>query len=1801
MAINPIKFASTVNDQFLNYQLTAFPLTDPDLATQARILLRGKLGQSPLFKGPYISLSRSLKLTRNLEDLANSGNVHPALPGLTEYPVLFAHQDATLTAVKDGNHCLIATGTGSGKTEAFLYPILDHCLRLRDLNQPEGVVAVLVYPMNALAIDQLGRLRRMLVGSGISFGMYVGTTAADESELEQVVRLNPGEGKDAFEKLARKYRDHERTIISPTEERLTEKEIAAHPPRLLLTNVNQLEILLTRGKDLGMFVSAPLKFLVFDEAHTYSGAVGAEVACLIRRLRSFCGKSPDEVTCIATSATITDPEAGEEASAQFASRFFGIDPGRVVLVKEEYEIEEFPRERVNPNPPSEDAIQLLEKALQAIDRNDELALRQVVEALTGRPLSTRAAWPEALYDHFQHNEYVYAVFHQLVHPLYLPEAVQRIKIALRRDGYNVDGQAKAELLCYLVLGAAAEKADNPLLRPKVHYFVKGLEGAVINFIEAQEQADFRADLSLSLADAQQKHLAEPGAFLPVLVCKNCGQHYVQGYYRSFSIVNGEPVGGDAEGNNVYWEPSDEAQGSRVILTNRFLSEIEDESGAATERLDRKRVPTFFCRHCGTLHKANGTCQLPKCKRPGALVPLWCIPVNDAGFLATCPSCGQRGNVIGERIIEPIRPLRAVTVADVHILAQNMINAVPPQQQRLIVFTDNRQDAAFQAGWMQDHARRYRLRHLIYDFLRDKKEPSSISDIQEYLLRIFREDRDLAMALAPEVYQGRAQEAFGRDLEESLRYYIRIALVREWATSFKQRDSLETWGMTRVVYAGVDSDHPWIVDWATKLQRSPAEVVDGISALLDSYRRNRYFHDGIAPIFSRYWHESDVEVQRGFLPLFDFPPKGLKERREEGDNELYVTQFRSSRGQTLAANFLAKWGAPLHVREDFHQALWGFLTQISKVLEPVTLVGNRGRALPGAAGVYQLASSQIGIVTQRERYRCETCQRIHTRPLPRLCCTAMHCKGTVRKEEPPKDDYNIILLDLPFSMLCAQEHSAQVPAKVREKIEDDFKKPTGRTNCLVCTPTLELGVDIGSLDMVFMRNVPPKPSNYWQRAGRGGRRHRMAVLYTYCRKSNHDTYFFQEPTRMLAGVIDAPRFNLRNEVMLRKHVHAATISEMIRLSRSISQESGLSDPDIEELRKIREQVFPDYIVTYLFHDGHQYRLEPYSVMPLSIFVSKHKERLFQAIRKVFSKYWPDEDRQLVSDEFLGRYLDGMSEALQDVVNLLHRRMLWALHTQSRLLDAQRNGLLEPDEERLLARCKRYLQQLAEPEMSTYVLRVLAVEGFLPGYGTYEGGIRAFASRALSAMHGRPDFELSRPPSIAVREFVPGNLIYANSGRFRVSLFHFPVGEHRLEPEEYVVDVDNERISQASPPKPGQAQYGGHQGAVISGLPACDVDITYVSRISDEEQNRFQLPVTILGYLKPAHRGGQAYSVGGKNIQHRFGQQTRLVNVGPADRVRKGFLGFPICIVCGGTRSPYASPKDLDHFAEVHKDRCGKAPQNIALSADACVDGLLFHGLASKAEAVNLGEALRIGGAQVLEMDVEDLQILPLPQPDGSYDVFLYDPMVGGSGLLQQTLERWREIIRASLTVLTACPDKCELSCYRCMRTFRNVFYHTLLDRHVAANLITQMNEDLQKEGDIPPVEEVQPTAGGLPTNVGEFELSQILERAGFPPFEHQHQIAIGKPFASTTPDLYHHDPANGVTVAVYLDGLSKGIHGNIDRARVDRMIREQLECDGIDVIEIASSDLSDPEAMRRHLKRIAVKLRKPELMTNLKAF
>ena len=228
---------------------------------------------------------------------------------------------------------------------------------------------------------------------------------------------------------------------------------------------------------------------------------------------------------------------------------------------------------------------------------------------------------------------------------------------------------------------------------------------------------------------------------------------------------------------------------------------------ATARLDARRAEAWLCRWCGAIHRDESeSCLNLTCGRPGPLVRVYLV-LEEKGF--RCLGCGARGGSQGGRTSEPIRPLRASSVADVHILAQEMISAAgSDEERRLLIFADNRQDAAFQAGWMRDHARRYRLRYLLVEALASSSRdggPVSVGDLHADVVRRLRSDRDLARAVAPEAFDGGADEAFGRLSDTLLSRFIRIQILRELATAFAQRDGLERWGQLRVVYAGLEPD------------------------------------------------------------------------------------------------------------------------------------------------------------------------------------------------------------------------------------------------------------------------------------------------------------------------------------------------------------------------------------------------------------------------------------------------------------------------------------------------------------------------------------------------------------------------------------------------------------------------------------------------------------------------------------------------------------------------------------------------------------------------------------------------------------------------------------------------------------------------------------------------------------------------------------------------------------------------------------------------------------------------------------
>ena len=1394
MALNPVAYTENVVRSFLRYQLTAYPFSDPHLHAQMRDLLSlDETRRSPLLKGPYVSLSRPFRQGAAVASLVGEGLLHPHLgeripAGFTH---LYSHQERAIRAIAEGRTTLVSTGTGSGKTECFLYPVVSRCLSLRDEDAPSGISAVIVYPMNALAEDQLMRLRGLLAGAGTPFGIYVGKTPEREVDVAGV-RLRAGSSRADYEaRLARARHEGSGETVYPAEE-VCSREVmrtAGRQPRILLTNVKQLELLLTRQQDIELFSDARLDFLVFDEAHTFTGATGAETACLIRRLRASCNAETSHTTCVATSATIVDRE-DPRAAREFASRFFGVAAESVATVGEDYEAEVWTAApRFTPREPVEDPAAILDRCVQAVEDEGETGaeVRAAYRALSGEDLG-ESHWPEALHEALSRNEIVFRLNEELRSPRALDELPEFIEPGAGRP------VTEAEVLAWLTLGAAARRDGRPLLRPVVHGFVRGIGGAVVSFPEDA------AGARLWLAAEDEMPSGEDGAHrahFPVTTCTTCGQHYYVAFLEDFSFTARRPGGGRAGSEGNWWAPLEETNGGcRVVLFDRLIGAGDDDDETPPHA---RTAPLHFCRHCGAAHPGDVSRCLA-CGAAGITVRLYAVRQSatspNPGTLTSCLSCGAIGHRSGAHYREPARAVRAVNVSDVHVLTQDMVHHA--ERRRLLVFCDNRQDAAFQAGWMKDHARRFRLRALMAKGIR--ANPCSVGDLVAWLDDLLEADETLSRALIPEVWQVARREGAGGRHAQERRKYLRFQVLREVALSSRQALGLEPWGRMKVEYEGLDASLPWIQENAHRLGVSPERLREGVASVLDYLRRKRVLHDPEHEIFTKWWMEGDREIQQGYLPSF-LAPNGTKLRRDATEKAAQVTQWLSAGGDTTMRQVARKWGVAAEAVEPFLESLFGFLVERG-LLVSVQLQCSWGRPLPNVHGVYQVSADRLRLNRNQGVRRCRSCRRTTTRDVPHDRCPAWRCDGVIEWVREDDDNYDLNLLDGAYSMLRPEEHTAMVPQAERERLENLFKGASDAVNCLVCTPTLELGIDIGQLDSVLMRNVPPLPANYWQRAGRAGRRHRMAVDITYCRPVSHDRAYFAEPLKLLAGRIDPPAFNLRNEAMVAKHAHATVIASLHRYGR----DGGRPEAERDEIRDVLARCLPPRVAPYLFN-GAGLRATPFDLSPLRDLVRRNSEDLTAGVLRVFRQGWPDTDAGVTQPASLRAHVEAFADSLEAVVARLRRRLRWAME-QIRRLNVRREsqGTLDPEDEALFRRCDRLVKRLkgttrrsrsdAQGHDDFNTFNVLAAEGFLPGYGLEAGAVVGWAEIPFWRT-GAMDFSLPRAPAAALREYVPGNLIYANGHRFVARRFHRETGEEHAEMPFYEVSTEHQAVTPESP--------------------------------------------------------------------------------------------------------------------------------------------------------------------------------------------------------------------------------------------------------------------------------------------------------------------------------------------------------------------------------------------------------------------
>jgi hypothetical protein len=1107
--MNPIELAQEIEARYQRYLKTTFYFRNPDL----RASFEEALKSGHLSKGPYLEATPVFKRGQMPRTLFQSLLGFQPDEGFLEAAhgdrPLYKHQEEAIRRVFQGHNVVVATGTGSGKTEAFLYPILLHLYQeFKAGKLYPGVRALILYPMNALANDQRERLgeicKRLEEGNApfrFTFGQYIGETPEDENDS----RRHAG--------------DHMADRLPG--ELVLRSEMRSTPPHILLTNYSMLEYLLLRPDDSPLFDKGHAQwwtFLVLDEAHQYRGSRGIEMALLLRRLKRRLreGGRLDLFRCIATSATLVGGEGDRAAVAKFASDLFGEEFREEEVILGETE----PIPEPGPESFSPDEYRVLGEVLhgkstEARSRVAELALK------LGVLLPGNEDLPKTVSRLLQRDSRAAALRLLLTGN---PAEVWKIATQVFDDLPDEKRVFVLSELVELLLQAKDSVSNAPLLSARYHLFLRSLEGAFVSYWPQK-----KVFLERKVGDG------ESTAF-EIALCRECGQHYFVG-----------PK--DFKGGKLVEAIRDP---SHLNFGATFFRPIENDGdeGEEDESSEVGDTQVFqLCVRCGEMGRGK-----PKCGHEDLIrVVKENPPVDEdkADQMAKCGACGY--SAAGR---DPVREVVHGTDGPNAVIATTLYQNLPEKRKKVLAFADGRQEAAFFAWYLEDSYKDILSRNSVLKVVQrlnpHTPEGLSLRELATGLRALFRERKIFPPATG--------------DLE--LRHEAWLRLYREFLTD-EPRISLEGVGLVR-----------WSVKWpdwfkVPEVLRNPPwslteqKVRDLVSILLDSMRADRAVELRTENNVSLNW--SDLGLQTSQMRVRIGPP-----RRPKGAKNWPVQSWDGKTGKR--ARFLAK--LLMRMRNDLSEqeaveqavpvlrAVWETLRQSDENAPSshdcmLICVDNERRLNP--------EWWRLRLITNDDTiFQCDTCDRLQAVSV-RAVCPRHRCPGTLKEvhwQNLESNHYRLLYEeDLPGS-LRVEEHTAQLDHEKAREFQREFK--SGRIHVLSCSTTFELGVDLGDLDTIFLRNVPPEAFNYAQRVGRAGRRSGYpGFAITYCRRGPHDLYHFSEPQRMLSGRVRPPTLSLQNEKIITRHIAATALSHFFRtfpnrfktvekLSRDLEHPSGVTD-------------------------------------------------------------------------------------------------------------------------------------------------------------------------------------------------------------------------------------------------------------------------------------------------------------------------------------------------------------------------------------------------------------------------------------------------------------------------------------------------------------------------------------------------------------------------------------------------------------------------------------------------------------------
>ena len=1800
--MNIFELRDSVIKDYRDYVEGFVEIKDPKI----REVVDESLNAGLLWPDPIIQLNPSFESGDSFEQLIADDVLLPRCAQIfvdEGKPLTFyRHQTEAFKRARRGENYILTTGTGSGKSLTYIVPIVDAILRN---GSGQGVQAIVVYPMNALANSQLGELQKFL-NQEDAFG----------NKIESPITFRRYTGQESLEE---------------------KDEIRNNPPDVILTNYMMLELMLTRADEVDIVKTFnKLRFLVLDELHSYRGRQGADVAMLARRVIEASGSK--QVICVGTSATLAAEGTREDANrevAKVASAIFGqtIKPENVI---NEYLTRQTPERDFNAEH-ERDALkrEVQELALAAKVVNDpesaDAALRAAINNADSvedaLKRSLLASWIESNLGVKRDPKSGDLVRQEPKTIDYREERPDdepanpndHDKSLARTLGAitKLDRETCVEAIKFLLLrGAQVKNQFGKTFFPfKLHQFVGRGENAYAT-----------AELGPNRKIYMQKQVFAPDSdrkkkLYPLVFCVHCGQEYYCVTKTPADLNNPERY--DAR------EPYDAVAPEPTEKENVGFLYIPEDQSLTPERLEKilwDALPEDW--KDDEDFKKERKPDLPIFKRINPLGEVVGFDDPDginAYFVHSpfrvCPECGVAYAPQSARTTtsDPGR-VSSLTVGGrstaTTILAlsveERLFQFFPKPEDRsmrkLLSFTDNRQDASLQAGHFNDFIEVAALRGALCKALqRAGDEEITYDNIAQRVFDALElKQIDYALALQsrgdeenggasnlqpPKELKGTARQNLIIAMKLAIKYRVMRDLRRGWRILVP---NLEQTALLEIEYADLDElandQEEWENEAKTLRDAKPQTRKELIKRFLDELRgelaiggdeliRDKQ-DDMIKAVRQHVTTEWGFDESDSHETLYHsrlaYP--GSKPKTGADPSGLYIS-YRGLFGKAIVRILREEEGVKPNSEEqdEIIASLFRVCAGAYGLLEKKSGYGN--------AWGYQLKPSAL-------RWKRGSGKLDHydkTRQVTRSAA-GDHIN------EFFKAFYEHSAINT--GRLFAREHTAQVDATTRDLREKQFRK--GIIPILFCSPTMELGVDISTLNVVHMRNIPPTPANYAQRSGRAGRSGQSALALVYGSSfSQHDRYYFNRPNLVVSGSVKPPQIDLSNEDLILSHVRA------IWLSVAASEKRFSLGAGLFSIVAVPQDLEDD---------------SPCAVKPEALDVlrdPKLKALAKKRIDKVLQSLKADESLDLdwLTDEWLDEKLVHLErdfiDACQRWITLYTTARDQQKKHNARANDNRLSELERKESQRIRAQAEREMQLLrnesqgrgSRADMSEfYSYRYFAGEGFLPGYNFPRLPVVAYLPGSRQgALRGDRDGYLSRPRFLAISEFGPKAIVYHEGARYMVERASLPLDEYKTG-ETALAVVSGQLCSECGYYHNTTDEAvdvcencGGKLDAPLHNLFRLQkVTAKRRERISCDEEERMRYGYDMATSYAFAKRDGKP-SARLAEIVLPDGTRWGTLKYGPGAtiyRINKGFRrptkpdsgripkeGYIIDVNSGRWLSDkddanYDSrdvlPIDAKARTQCVRPYVEDVKNCVVLKPDASLNLALD-------EIASLQAALQRAIERVFSIEDSELAVFPLPNDAKRSELLFYEAAEGGAGVLRKLLDpiKFQEVVREAIDVCHFNPEtdvdlrhgpnareNCDAACYDCLLSYGNQRDHALLDRKKAHEILRQLRDATLKVSSTSNTraEQLRALANQAGSELEKKWLAFLDENELNLPTEAQKELLGGR----TRPDFFYQTGS----VAVYIDGPP---HDADAQRKFDRERRDELEDAGYQVVVFRYDD------------------------------